>query len=85
MTEQEFSELVTYVSENMEHDQDRYAHRLMGEYRCGLSQTGTRLDEDINDLAEEWCEENGIDPDEYYSDYEAEDVFYHDNYEFDKK
>lgn len=84
MTKEEFAALVSYVSANMEHDQDRYAHRIMGEYRCGLAQTGTGLDEEINDLAEEWCNDNGIDPEEYYGYYEADDVFYHDNYEFDK-
>ena len=84
MTEQEFAELVRYVSENMEHDQDRYAHRQMGNFRCGLDQTGTGLDETINDLAEEWCNDNGIDVDEYWEEYGPDEVFFHDAYEFDK-
>ena len=84
MTSEEFTQLVKYVSSNIEHDQDRYAHRIMGEYRCGLSETGTDLDQTINDLAEEWCEDHNIDVNEYWDDYDADDVFYHDAYEFDK-
>ena len=80
MTREEFAELVSYVSRNIEHDLDRWALRIMNEDRCPLP---SDVADSINDYAEEWCNENDIDPDEYWSDYDAEDVFFHDNYAFD--
>lgn len=75
---EEFEDLVRYVSGNVDHDLDRYAMRMI-ENRNPLPY---ELSNPINDYAAEWCEENGIDPDEYYSDYDAEDVFMHDAYDF---
>ena len=80
LSEQEFAELVSYVSENVEHDLDRWAHRIIGQ----REPLPDEVADPINEYAAEWCEENGIDPDEYYESYDAEDVFFHDNYEFDK-
>lgn len=79
MTAEEFGELVSYVSRNIEHDLDNYAMRLIEE-RSGLPY---QLEEAINDRAEEWCEDNDIDEDEYYDEHDAEEVFFHENYEFD--
>lgn len=80
LSEQEFAELVSYVSSNVDHDLDRWAHRVMG----NREPMPYQLADPINEFAAEWCSDNNIDPDEYSADYEAEDVFYHDNYEFDK-
>ena len=84
MTDVEFEELVIlYVSDNINHDLDRYSHRLIGEMRCSLADTGTGLADTIDELAEEWCNDNGIDPNEYYNEYTADDIFDHDKYDFD--
>lgn len=80
MTDVEFEDLVRYVSNNVHHDLDRWAMRIMDEERCPLP---SEVADSIDSLAEEWCEENGIDPDEYYSEYGAEEVFWNDKYAFD--
>ena len=79
MTDLEFEDLVRYVSDNVDHDLDRYAMRMI-DNRAPLPY---ELADQINHYADEWCLDNGIDPDEYYSDYDAEDVFMHDAYAFD--
>ena len=79
LTVEEFEDLVRYVSDNVDHDLDRYAMRAI-ENRQPVPY---ELADPINEYAEEWCNENGIDPDEYYGDYDAEDVFMHDAYAFD--
>lgn len=76
---EEFEDLVHYVSDNVDHDLDRYAMRAI-DNRGPLPY---ELANPINDYAAEWCEDHDIDPDEYYGDYDAEDVFMHDAYEFD--
>lgn len=75
---EQFEDMVRYVSDNVDHDLDRYAMRMI-ENRNPLPY---ELADSINDYAAEWCEENGIDPDEYYGDYDAEDIFMHDVYTF---
>lgn len=79
MTDYEFQELVAYVSRNIDHDLDRHAYKLMGQHYPLLPELSANIDE----LAEEWCNDHGIDPDEYYSQYDAEDVFLDDYYDFD--
>lgn len=79
LSENEFEELVQYVSDNIEHDLDRYAMRMIGDRQPIPSELSSTID----DLAEEWCNDNDIDPDEYFGDYSAEDVFMHDAYNFD--
>lgn len=79
MTPGEFEDLVRYVSDNVDHDLDRYAMRMI-ENRSPLPYELATL---IDDLAEEWCNGVGIDPDEYYGEFGAEDVFMHDAYAFD--
>lgn len=83
MTDIEFDELVKYVSDNVEHDLDRHAHRMIGEMRCGLRDAEPELADSIDELAEEWCNDNGIDPYDYYAYYDVDDVFDHDKYDFD--
>ena len=78
MSDIEFEQLVQYVSNNVSHDLDRRAWRLIGE----REPLPYELEDEINSYAEEWCEENGIDVDEYYNNYDAEDIFMHDNYNF---
>lgn len=79
LSEGEFEELVRYVSDNIEHDLDRYAMRVIG----NREPLPSELADPINDYAAEWCEEHDIDPSEYYSWHDAEDVFMHDAYAFD--
>lgn len=79
MTQEEFEDLVSYVSDNIDHDLDRYAMRMIGEH----NPLPYELADLINEYAEEWCNDNGIDPDEYYGEFGAEDVFMHDAYAFD--
>lgn len=79
LSKQEFEDLVRYVSDNVDHDLDRYAMRMID----NREPLPYELANQINDYADEWCRDNGIDPDEYYSDYDAEDVFMHDAYAFD--
>lgn len=79
LTQEEFEELVRYVSDNVDHSIDRYAMRAI-ERREPIPY---ELADPINDYASEWCEQNGIDEDEYYNDYDAEDVFMHDEYDYD--
>ena len=81
LSEDEFEELVQYVSDNIEHDLDKYAMRMIGNHQPIPSELSSTID----DLAEEWCNDNGIDPDEYYGEYSAEDVFMHDAYDFGAK
>lgn len=85
LSEQEFEDLVRYVSDNVEHDLDRATYRIMDDYRCGVRDTGTGLAEAIDQYAEEWCEEHDIDTFEYYGYYDTDDVFFHDAYEFDAR
>ena len=79
MTGTEFQDLVEYVSDNVNHVYDREAYELIGDRQP----MPYELSDQIDEYAEEWCNENGIDPDEYYSEYSAEDVFFDDNYDFD--
>ena len=79
LTDTRFNDLVTYVSENVSHDFDRRGWRMI-ENREPIPY---ELEDEINYYAEEWCEDNGIDEDEYYSNYGAESVFMHDNYEYE--
>lgn len=76
---EEFEDLVRYVSDNVDHDLDRYAMRMIE----GRNPLPYELVNQINDYAEEWCNNNNIDPDEFYGDYDAEDIFMHDAYDFD--
>lgn len=77
LSEEQFAELVSYVSDHVDHDLDRWAYKMVWENREPLPY---QVADPINEYAVEWCEENDIDPDEYYDDYDAEDVFTHDNY-----
>ena len=79
MTPGEFEDLVRYVSDNVDHDLDRYAMRMIENRRPLPYELAVQID----DRAEEWCNGVGIDPDEYYGEFEAEDVFMHNAYAFD--
>ena len=83
MDDLQFEELVQYVSDHIEHDLDRYASRQMDEMREPLYSACSELSDAIDSLAEEWCEDNGFDANDYYDYYNSEDVFMHTKYAFD--
>lgn len=79
LSDDEFEELVRYVSDHVDHEWDRIGMKYIEE----RSPIPYQLEGQINDYAEEWCNDNDIDPDEYWDEYSAEDVFMHDAYAFD--
>ena len=81
--QEEFDELVQYVSDNIDHDLDRYAHRRMGQMREPLYSACPELHERIRDLVSDWCNDNDIDEDSVWENYDTDDIFEHDNYDFD--
>lgn len=74
----DFDLLVKYVSDNISHDYDRWGMRNYG----NREPLPYQLEDAINDLAVEWCEENGYTEDDYYDNYTAEDVFMSDQYDY---
>lgn len=79
LSEGEFEELVQYVSDHVDHEWDRIGMKYIEE----RSPIPYQLEGQINDYAEEWCNDNDIDPDEYWDEYSAEDVFLHPKYDYD--
>ena len=79
LSEGEFEELVRYVSDHVDHEWDRIGMKYIEE----RSPIPYQLEGQINDYAEEWCNDNDIDPDEYWDEYNAEDVFLHPKYDYD--
>jgi hypothetical protein len=75
----DFDLLVKYVSDNIDHSLDRYAYKRIGMREPLPYEVADRIDE----LAVEWCENNGYTEDDYYDNYDAEDVFMSEQYDFD--
>lgn len=75
----DFELLVKYVSDNIDHSLDQYAYKQIGKHYPLPSEVGDVIDE----LAVEWCEDNGYSEDDYYDNYTAEDVFMSEYYDFD--
>lgn len=78
-TMDDFELLVKYVSDNIDHSLDQYAYKKIGKHYPLPSEVGDAIDE----LAVEWCEDNGYSEDDYYDNYTAEDVFMSEYYVFD--
>ncbi len=72
--------VVIYVSENINHDLDRYAYNRMGDMREPLYSACPELDERIAELVEEFLEDNDLDLSA--DDFDTEEIFMHDLYEY---
>lgn len=83
MSDLEFEELVQYVSDNINHDLDRYAYNRMYKNREPLYSACPELAERISDLVSDWCMDNDIDEDDVWGEISTDDIFEHDKYNFD--
>ena len=81
MASYDINSVVRYVSNNINHDLDRYAYNKMSEMREPIYAACPELDERISDLVEEYLEDNDIDLSA--DDFDTEEIFMHDLYEYE--
>lgn len=78
--EEEFAQLVSYVSDNVSHDLDRYALKQIDHMREPLYIACPELDDEIRDRVSDWCQDNNVDEDDVWANFDTDDIFFHDNY-----
>ena len=69
-------ELLEYIRTNIDPDEAMEAMDKIDRYRIPLSRANSDVQESIQELVNDWCDTNGVDPDDIWSVVDEEDILW---------